>query len=364
MARRLNRRDGPDVCRDAGQDYEFLLQNCPRYCNLCDVAKERWERDQENKRMEMNMMNKDFEEGIQSPECDVVSGSTWTTRGGNGAKSTYTFREDGVFVSSTDMTCQKSSCKWSCKVKSNGKLKLQIKFHTKGLHAASIEPSSKSLKLRRVFNRVVTMLDLVNRDLYRVLGVSKDSEQSEIRKRYRKLSRTSHPDRLSNPTEADRDRFEEISKANDILGDPDRRRIYDAFGASEFHNRNAYENAVKQGAVKRIVGGFYKNSPSVKTITSGTFIRDVYSKQATLVEFYSPWCYHCQQMVGEFKKTAILLEADNIAAGAVDCDANTDVCQQLRITSYPTIRFFPGSRKAQGMGITYNGEHEPYAIRT
>ena len=189
----------------------------------------------------------------------------------------------------------------------------------------------------------MTMLDLVNRDLYRVLGVSKDSEQSEIRKRYRKLSRSSHPDRLSNPTEADRDRFEEISKANDILGDPDRRRIYDAFGASEFHNRNAYENAVKQGAVKRIVGGFYKNSPSVKS----DYIWNLYSRRlrqkqatATLVEFYSPWCYHCQQMVGEFKKTAILLEADNIAAGAVDCDANTDV-QQLRITSYPTIRFFP-----------------------
>ena len=163
-----------------------------------------------------------------------------------------------------------------------------------------------------------------------------------------------------NPTEAI-ENVEEISKANDILGDPDRRRIYDAFGASEFHNRNAYENAVKQGAVKRIVGGFYKNSPSVKTITSGTFIRDVYSKQATLVEFYSPWCYHCQQMVGEFKKTAILLEADNIAAGAVDCDANR-MCQQLRITSYPTIRFFPGHRKAQGMGITYKEitNHMPY----
>ena len=103
---------------------QFLLQNCPRYCNLCDVAKERWERDQENKRMEMNMMNKDFEEGIQSPECDVVSGSTWTTRGGNGAKSTYTFREDGVFVSSTDMTCQKSSCKWSCKGKIERKIEV------------------------------------------------------------------------------------------------------------------------------------------------------------------------------------------------------------------------------------------------
>ena len=45
----------------------------------------------------------------------------------------------------------------------------------------------------------------------------------------------------------------------------------------------AYENAVKRGAVKRIVGGFYKNSPSVKSITSGTFIRDVY----VLVFFFS-----------------------------------------------------------------------------
>jgi len=364
VARRLGRKDSPSVCKDAGNDYEFLLANCPKYCGLCKVAKQRWQIEKKNARLEQEMMNNQFAEGITN--CTFLLGSTWKPKAKKSTtKSTYTFREDGVFVSSSDLTCQNSRCKWSCYKGLNGKLRLQIKFHTKGLQEASLESSGeKTMKLRRVFNRAVMEMELVNRDLYRVLGVERDAEQSEIRKRYRKLTRESHPDRLSNPTEKDRDRFDEISHANDILGDPDRRRIYDAFGSSEFHSRDAYEKAVSRGSVKRIVGGFYKNSSSVKTITSRTFVRDVYSKHATLIEFYSPWCYHCQQMVGNFKQTAILLETDNIVAGAVDCDANADVCQQLRITNYPTIRFFPGYRRANGMGITYSGEHDPDTIRT
>ena len=362
VARSLGRRDTSNVCRDAGNDYEFLLLNCPKHCNLCKESEERWKRDQENMKIEQEMMKKDFKDGIEdSPECDALKGSTWKLS--SQEKSTYTFREDGTFVPSSDATCKNSRCKWSCHLKTNGKLKLQVKYHSKGLHDATLESSSSTMKLRRVFNRRTLPLELLNRDLYRVLGLSKDVEQSEIRKRYRKLSRNSHPDRLTNPTEKDRTRFDEITAANDVLSDPDRRRIYDSMGASEFHSRDAYERAISRGSVKKLLGGFYKNSDVVKTITSKNFVQEVYQKDMTLIEFYAPWCYHCQKMVGRFKQTAILLESENVKTGAVDCDANMDVCQQLRVTNYPTIRFFPGYRKANGMGIDYNGEHEPEMIR-
>jgi DnaJ-class molecular chaperone len=64
-------------------------------------------------------------------------------------------------------------------------------------------------------------------DPYKVLGVSKDASQDDIRKAYRKLAKETHPDLHPGDAEAER-RFKEISSANDILGDPDKRKRFDA----------------------------------------------------------------------------------------------------------------------------------------
>ncbi|HEX2840338.1 J domain-containing protein [Hyphomicrobium sp.] len=64
-------------------------------------------------------------------------------------------------------------------------------------------------------------------DPYKTLGVSKDATQDEIRKAYRKLAKDTHPDLNPGDAEAER-RFKEISGANDILGDPEKRKKFDA----------------------------------------------------------------------------------------------------------------------------------------
>jgi molecular chaperone DnaJ len=61
------------------------------------------------------------------------------------------------------------------------------------------------------------------KDYYKVLGVSATATDAEITKAYRKLAKQYHPD--SNP--GAEDRFKEISAANDVLGDPEKRREYD-----------------------------------------------------------------------------------------------------------------------------------------
>jgi molecular chaperone DnaJ len=64
------------------------------------------------------------------------------------------------------------------------------------------------------------------RDPYSVLGVDKKATAAEIKKAYRKLARQYHPDR--NPEdEKSEERFKEISEANDVLSDPDKRAAYD-----------------------------------------------------------------------------------------------------------------------------------------
>jgi curved DNA-binding protein len=66
------------------------------------------------------------------------------------------------------------------------------------------------------------------RDFYDVLGVSRNADQSEIQRAYRKLARHHHPDVNKDPSAETR--FKEISEAYDVLSDPDLRKRYDAFG--------------------------------------------------------------------------------------------------------------------------------------
>ncbi|MEU0396391.1 molecular chaperone DnaJ [Streptomyces sp. NPDC006208] len=68
--------------------------------------------------------------------------------------------------------------------------------------------------------------DFVEKDYYKVLGVPKDATEAEIKKAYRKLARENHPDANKGDVKAE-ERFKEISEANDILGDPKRRKEYD-----------------------------------------------------------------------------------------------------------------------------------------
>lgn len=68
--------------------------------------------------------------------------------------------------------------------------------------------------------------DFVEKDYYKVLGVPKDATEAEIKKAYRKLARENHPDANKGDASAEA-RFKEISEANDVIGDPKKRKEYD-----------------------------------------------------------------------------------------------------------------------------------------
>ena len=64
------------------------------------------------------------------------------------------------------------------------------------------------------------------KDYYAVLGVPKGATDKEITRAYRKLAKQYHPD--ANPDDkAAEEKFKEISAANDVLGDAEKRKEYD-----------------------------------------------------------------------------------------------------------------------------------------
>jgi molecular chaperone DnaJ len=66
-------------------------------------------------------------------------------------------------------------------------------------------------------------------DFYETLGVAKTSSDDEIKKAYRKLAMTYHPDRNGGSKEAE-EKFKAITEAYDVLRDPQKRAAYDRYG--------------------------------------------------------------------------------------------------------------------------------------
>jgi molecular chaperone DnaJ len=70
--------------------------------------------------------------------------------------------------------------------------------------------------------------DWLEKDFYKVLGVSDTATEKEITRAYRKLAKENHPDAKPGDTIAET-KFKELSEAYDVIGDADKRKEYDEF---------------------------------------------------------------------------------------------------------------------------------------
>jgi curved DNA-binding protein len=68
------------------------------------------------------------------------------------------------------------------------------------------------------------------KDYYDILGVSRNADEKEIKKAYRKLAQKYHPDKNPNDAEAER-KFKEVNEAYTVLSDAEKRQQYDRFGS-------------------------------------------------------------------------------------------------------------------------------------
>src|SRR5580704_183567 len=67
------------------------------------------------------------------------------------------------------------------------------------------------------------------RDLYEVLGVTRDASQADLKKAYRRLAQEFHPDRRPDDKQAE-ENFKEAANAYQILSNDEQRAVYDRYG--------------------------------------------------------------------------------------------------------------------------------------
>jgi curved DNA-binding protein len=68
-------------------------------------------------------------------------------------------------------------------------------------------------------------------DYYKTLGVRRDASQADIQKAYRALARKYHPD-MNPDDKSAKTKFQQVQKAFDVLGDAEKREMYDRYGSS------------------------------------------------------------------------------------------------------------------------------------
>src|SRR3989338_105264 len=75
------------------------------------------------------------------------------------------------------------------------------------------------------------------KDYYQTLGITKNATEAEIKKAYRKLALQYHPDR--NKGKDTEGKFKEVTKAYEVLSDPQKKQSYDQFGHAAFEGASA-----------------------------------------------------------------------------------------------------------------------------
>ena len=106
---------------------------------------------------------------------------------------------------------------------------------------------------------------MAKKDLYEILGVSKTASDEEIKKAYRKLTMTWHPDKFTNASESEKKQAEakikEINLAYEVLGDKEKRANYDKFGTEDgsagFAGAGGFEGAGGFGGFEDILNTFF-----------------------------------------------------------------------------------------------------------
>lgn len=145
--------------------------------------------------------------------------------------------------------------------------------------------------------------------------------------------------------------LEEPEDKNDAahLSDPDNydEMDEDFAGDEDFENYADLDESAFQGEDED-----YKvpdvDEKDVVVLREGNFSDFIEKNQFVMVEFYAPWCGHCQALAPEYAAAATELKGENVVLAKVDASEENDLAQQYDVQGFPTVYFF------------IDGVHKPY----
>ncbi|KAK5948109.1 hypothetical protein OHC33_010857 [Knufia fluminis] len=111
-------------------------------------------------------------------------------------------------------------------------------------------------------------------------------------------------------------------------------------------------------------GIYSSKSPVLQVNTKNYDSLIAQSNQTSIVEFYAPWCGHCQNLKPAYEKAAKNL-AGLAKVAAVNCDeeSNKPLCGQFGVQGFPTLKIIrPGKKAGKPMVEDYQGPREAKAI--
>lgn len=187
-------------------------------------------------------------------------------------------------------------------------------------------------------------------DPYKILGVSKHATLQDIRKAYKHLVKEWHPDKTDHPMAEDK--FVEITKAYELLTDPERRRKFDNHGITEegiprkrrdnshFNVLDPLEelftNNFKQFHYQtRDITLFHKMSISYRSFEN-VIIPKSY-RIPYLILFYSDWCFACLQVEPTWRRLIDELEPLGLGLATVHAKIESTLARRLGIHSLPCL---------------------------
>ncbi|KUI62417.1 hypothetical protein VP1G_09562 [Cytospora mali] len=111
-------------------------------------------------------------------------------------------------------------------------------------------------------------------------------------------------------------------------------------------------------------GLYTKSSPVIQLDAKDYDSLIAKSNQTSIVEFYAPWCGHCQNLKPAYEKAAKNLEGlAKVAAVNCDDDANKPFCGTMGVQGFPTLKIIrPGAKKGRPVVEDYQGQRSAKAI--
>ena len=191
---------------------------------------------------------------------------------------------------------------------------------------------------------------------YEILGIKRGCTQQEVKKAYRSLVKEMHPDRNKAPDA--QDKFVQLTKAYELLSDPERRRNYDNHGVTEdtpnFNKKHDYSqynrfgdpfdhlrdlfgdnfNSFKQGGGAR-ENIFHKQSVTYKAYANN-LVPNSY-KQPYLILFYSDWCFSCAQVIPMWAKLVEELEPIGFGLATVHTEHERELARKVGVKELPHL---------------------------